>query len=135
VQNTEACANARNILSAPVNTATTEYNRSVNFPCDPRQRRGYWGEVEIGRILEKHDLQFAYTRIFIEREAVLSSLNYNQMYQGSNVTEHRFSVFYTVRSNVILDFIGLFGRPLNFGGATPPIDSLKRLQFDVNYVF
>jgi Putative porin len=135
VQNTEACANGRNILPAPVNTATTEYTRSVNFSCDPRQRRGYWGEVEVGRILEKHDLQFGYTRIFIEREAVLSNLNYNQMYQGSNVTEHRFSVFYTVRSNVILDFIGLFGRPLNFGGATPPIDSLKRLQFDVNYVF
>jgi hypothetical protein len=135
VQNTEACANVGNIRPAPLNTATTEYTQSVNFSCDPRQRRGYWAEVEIGRILEKHDLQFGYTRIFIEREAVLSNLNYNQMYQGSNVTEHRLSLFYTIRSNVILDFIGLFGRPLNFGGATPPIDSLKRLQFDVNYVF
>ena len=36
---------------------------------------------------------------------------------------------------MILDFIGLFGRPLNFGNPNPPIDSLKRLQFDVNYVF
>jgi hypothetical protein len=36
---------------------------------------------------------------------------------------------------VILDFIGLFGRPLNFGNSNPPIDTLKRLQFDVNYVF
>jgi Putative porin len=125
VQNTEACANA----------ATTDYTQARNFSCDPRQRRGYWAEAQIGRILQKHDLQFGYTRIFIEREAVLSNLNYNQIYQGSNVTEHRLSVFYTIRSNVILDFIGLFGRPLNFGNPNPPIDSLKRLQFDVNYVF
>ena len=135
VQNTEACANARNILPLPIDTATTVYTRSVNFSCNANQRRGYWAEVEVGRILQKHDLQFGYTRIFIEREAVLSNLNYNQMYQGSNVTEHRFSVFYTVRSNVILDFIGLFGRRMNFGGSNPPIDTLKRLQFDVNYVF
>jgi hypothetical protein len=135
VQNTRACANAGNILPSPVNTATTEYTQSANFSCDPRQRRGYWAEAEVGRILQKHDLQFGYTRMFIEREAVLSNLNYNQMYQGSNVTEHRFSVFYTIRSNVILDFIGLFGRPLNFGNPNPPIDTLKRLQFDVNYVF
>ena len=135
VQNTRACANVGNILPAPANTATTQFTRSVNFSCDSNQRRGYWAEAEVGRILQKHDLQFGYTRMFIEREAVLSNLNYNQMYQGSNVTEHRFSVFYTIRSNVILDFIGLFGRPLNFGNSNPPIDTLKRLQFDVNYVF
>jgi hypothetical protein len=135
VQNTEACANVGNLLPVPATTATTVYTRSVNFSCNPAQRRGYWAEAEVGRILQKHDLQFGYTRIFIEREAVLSNFNYNQMYQGSNVTEHRFSVFYTIRSNVILDFIGLFGRPLNFGSSNPPIDTLKRLQFDVNYVF
>jgi len=135
VQNTRACANVGNILPVPANTATTVFTRSTNFSCDPNQRRGYWAEAEVGRILQKHDLQFGYTRIFIEREAVLSNLNYNQMYQGSNVTEHRLSLFYTIRSNVILDFIGLFGRPLNFGNSNPPIDTLKRLQFDVNYVF
>ena len=135
VQNTDACANVGNILPAPANTATTDYTQARNFSCDPRQRRGYWAEAQIGRILQKHDLQFGYTRIFVEREAVLSNLNYNQIYQGSNVTEHRLSVFYTIRSNVILDFIGLFGRPLNFGNPNPPIDLLKRLQFDVNYVF
>lgn len=135
VQNTRACANLGNILPAPANTATTEFTHSVNFSCNPSQRRGYWAEAEVGRILQTHDLQIGYTRMFIEREAVLSNLNYNQMFQGSNVTEHRFSVFYTIRSNVILDFIGLFGRPLNFGAPNPPMNTLKRLQFDVNYVF
>jgi len=135
VQNTEACANAGNILAAPANTATTVYAQSANFACNSHQRRGYWLEAEVGRILRKHDLQFGYTRMFIEREAVLSNLNYNQIYQGSNVTEHRISAFYTVRSNVILDFIGLFGRPLNFGSSAAPINTLDRLQFDINYVF
>jgi hypothetical protein len=135
VQNMGACANQGNIARAPTNTASTTFSQTTNFACDPRQRRAYWAEAEVGRILQKHDLQFGYTRMFIEREAVLSNLNYNQMYQGSNVTEHRVSVFYTAWDNVIFDFIGLFGRPLNFGNPNPPIDMLKRLQFDVNYVF
>jgi hypothetical protein len=135
VLNTKACANVGNILPPPATTNTISFSQSVNFPCDPRQRRGYWGEIEVGRILQKHDLQLGYTRMFIEREAVPSNLNYNQIYQGSNVTEHRISAFYTLRNNVVLDFIGLFGRPLNFGSQNPPVDVLKRLQFDINYVF
>jgi hypothetical protein len=135
VQNMAACSNEGNILKAPSNTATTTFSQTTNFPCDPRERRAYWAEAEVGRILQKHDLQFGYTRMFIEREAVLSNLNYNQMVQGSNVSEHRFSVFYTAWDNVIFDFIALVGRPLNFDSSNPPIDDLKRLQFDVNYVF
>lgn len=135
VQNMGACANEGNILRAPANTASTTYSQTTNFACDANQRRAYWAEAEVGRILQKHDLQFGYTRMFIEREAVLSNLNYNQMYQGSNVSEQRISVFYTAWNDVIFDFIGLFGRPLNFGNPNPPIDLLKRLQFDVNYVF
>ena len=135
VQNMGACSNEGNILKAPSNTATTTFTQTTNFACDPRQRRAYWAEAEVGRILQKHDLQFGYTRMFIEREAVLSNLNYNQMIQGSNVTEHRISVFYTAWDNVIFDFIGLIGRPLNFGSSNPPSNYLERLQFDVNYVF
>jgi len=135
VQNMGACSNEGNILRAPSNTTTTTFTQTTNFACDPRQRRAYWAEAEVGRILQKHDLQFGYTRMFIEREAVLSNLNYNQMYQGSNVSEHRISVFYTAWDNVIFDFIGLVGRPLNFGSSNAPIDYLKRVQFDVNYVF
>lgn len=135
VQNMGACGNEGNIVKAPSNTATTTFTQTTNFACDPRQRRAYWAEAEVGRILQKHDLQFGYTHMFVEREAVVSNLNYNQMYQGSNVTEHRISVFYTAWDNVIFDFIGLIGRPLNFGSSNPPVHYLERLQFDVNYVF
>jgi hypothetical protein len=135
VQNTEACANEDNILAAPANTATIHYSQSTNFPCNSRQRRGYWGEAQVGRGLKKGDWQFDYTRMFIEREAVLSNFDYSDIRQGSNVTEHRAQVIYEVESNVQLSFTGLFGRPLNFDSTTPPQDFLKRLQFDVVYTF
>jgi hypothetical protein len=135
VQNTEACANEDNILAAPANTAAIHYTQTTNFACNSHQRRGYWGEAQVGRGQKKGDWQFDYTRMFIEREAVLSNFDYSDIRQGSNVTEHRAMVIYEVQSNVQLSFTGLFGRPLNFDGTKPPEDFLKRLQFDVVYTF
>jgi hypothetical protein len=135
VQNTEACANVANLKTAPANTSSVEYSQSTNFACNPHQRRGYWGEAQLGRATKRGDWQFDYTRIFIEREAVLSNFDYSDIRQGSNVTEHRAMVLYQLYSNVQLSFTGLFGRPLNFGGTKPPEDYLKRLQFDLIYSF
>ncbi len=135
VQNLEACANLDSILAAPANTATVHYTQTTNFPCNSHQRRGYWGEAQVGRGAKKGDWQFDYTRIFIEREAVLSNFDYSDIRQGSNVTEHRAQVIYQLENNVQLSWTGLFGRPLNFDSSTPPEDFLKRLQFDVIYTF
>ncbi|MGO9589881.1 MAG: putative porin [Candidatus Acidiferrales bacterium] len=135
VQNTEACANMNNISAAPANTASVHYSQSTNFPCDPNQRRGYWGEVQVGRGQKRGDWQFDYTRMFIEREAVLSNFNYSDIRQGSNVTEHRAMVIYQVHRNVQTSFTALIGRPLNFGSTAPAQDWLKRLQFDLIYSF
>jgi hypothetical protein len=135
VQNTEACANVPNIAPAPANTSSLHYTQSTNFACDPNQRRGYWGEAQVGRAQKRGDWQFDYTRIFIEREAVLSNFDYSDIRQGSNVSEHRAMVIYEVHPNVQVSFTGLFGRPLNFGKTTPPENFLKRLQFDLIYTF
>jgi len=135
VQNTEACANVDNIAPAPANTSSITYKQTTNFPCDPRQRKGYWGEAQVGRAQKKGDLQFDYTRMFIEREAVLSNFDYSDIRQGSNVTEHRAMVLYQLYPNVQLSWTGLFGRPINFGSTKPPEDMLKRLQFDLIYSF
>jgi Putative porin len=135
VQNTEACANVNNILPAPANTPSLHYSQSTNFPCDPKQRRGYWGEVQVGRGEKRGDWQFDYTHMFIEREAVLSNFDYSDIRQGSNVTEHRAMIIYQVHRNVQTSFTALIGRPLNFGSTTPAQDWLKRLQFDVIYTF
>ena len=135
VQNTEACGNIRNLLPAPPNTSTVQHSQSTNYPCNSNQRRAYWGEVQVGRAQKRGDWQFDYTRMFIEREAVLSNFNYSEILQGSNVSEHRAVVIYQVHRNVQASFTALIGRPLNFSSTAPAQDWLKRLQFDVIYSF
>lgn len=133
VQNTRACANVGNILPAPANTASLVFAQSTNFPCQSDQRRGYWLEGRVGRLAERRDWQLGYTRIFIEREAVLSNFNYSELRQGTNVTEHRFDAFYMFRKSVQLGFTALIGKPLGLQGQNQPW--LERLQFDTIYIF
>jgi hypothetical protein len=136
VQNTRACANVGNIpTTPPTNTTTATFTLSTNAVCDPHERRGYWLEGRFGSAEEKGDWQFAYTRMFIEREAVLGAFNASDIRQNSNVSQHRVEAFYQAHKNVQLAFTGYIGRPLNFGGTAPPENLLKRLQFDVIYKF
>jgi Putative porin len=130
VQNTEACGNLANILPVPKNTSSLTYKQTLNFPCNSHYRRGYWGEARVGRLEQKGDFQIGYTRIYIEREAVLSNFDYSDIRQGSNVTEHRIDSFYQFDKNVQLGFTALIGRPL---ATTEPW--LTRLQFDAIYIF
>lgn len=130
VQNTQACANLANIAPAPTNTAAQTFKQTLNAPCNPHQRRGYWAEASVGRLQEKGDVQFDYARIYIEREAVLGNFNYSELRQGTNVTQHRFEVFYQFDRSVQLGFTALVGRPL---ATTEPW--LTRLQFDTTYIF
>lgn len=136
VQNTEACANVDNILAAPANTALESFTQSKNAVCNPHQRWGYWLEGRVGRTQEKGDWSFSYTRIFVEREAVLGVFDYSEMRQGSNVSERRVEAFYQAYKNIQLGFTGLFGRPLVTATSPGPAENLlKRLQFDVMYKF
>lgn len=136
VQNTRACANLSNILPAPADTATETFSQSQNAACDSRQRRGYWLESRLGRTSEKGDWDFSYTRMFVEREAVLGVFNYSEMRQGTNASQHRVEVFYQAEKNIQLGFTGLFGRPLVTATSPGPAENiLKRLQFDVLYKF
>jgi len=130
VQNMGACQNLANILAAPANTATATYKQTANSPCFANQRRGYWMEGRVGRLQEKGDFQFGYTHIYIEREAVVGNLNYSDIRQGSNVTQHRFDSFYQFDRNVQLGVTALVGRPL---ATTEPW--LVRMQFDTVYIF
>jgi Putative porin len=130
VQNTEACANLANIAAAPANTASVTYTQTKNFTCVSNQRRGYWAEARVGRLQQKGDWQVGYTRIYIEREAVLSNFNYSDIRQGSNVTQHRIDGFYQFDRSVQLGAAALIGRPL---ATNEPW--LTRLQFDAIYIF
>jgi Putative porin len=130
VQNTRACDNLAHIAAAPANTSAQTFKQTVNAPCIAKQRRGYWAEGRIGRLQEKGDMQFGYTHLYIEREAVLGNFNYSDIRQGTNVTQHRFDAFYQFDRSVQLGFTALIGRPL---ATTEPW--LSRLQFDTIYIF
>ena len=112
VQNTEACSNLGSIVPAPTKTSSQTFKQMSNAPCNSHYRRGYWAEARIGRLQQKGDLQIGYTRIFIEREAVLGNFNYSELRQGTNVTQHRVDSFYQLDQNVQLGFTALIGRPL-----------------------
>jgi hypothetical protein len=82
IQNTAACGNLANIIAVPSNTLTQTFKRTLNAPCNSHQRRGYWAEGRVGRLQEKGDLQIGYTRICIEREAVLGNFSYSEIRPG-----------------------------------------------------
>ena len=125
-ENTRACENVRNIPAAAVYSA----------PCDPSARHGYWLEASIGRTQKKGDWQFSYTRIMIQREAVIGTFNYSEIFPANNVEIHRSEILYQLFDNVTLQLNGLFGRPLVTAGSPAPAQPLwERLQFDVTYKF
>jgi Putative porin len=125
-QNTRACENVRNIPAAAVYSA----------PCDPHARHGYWLETSIGRTQKKGDWQFSYTRIMIQREAVIGAFNYSEIFPASNVEIQRPEILYQLFDNVTLQLNGLFGRPLVTAGSPAPVQPLwERLQFDMTYKF
>ncbi len=135
VQNTEACGNLNGLRPVPANTASVHYSQSLNFACNSHQRRAYWGEIQVGNAKKRGDWEFDYAHMFIEREAVMSAFDYSELYQGSDVTEHRAEIIYEVHRNVQLGYTALIGRPLNFGNTTPPPNWLERMQFDLVYTF
>ncbi len=125
-ENTRACENVKNIPVAAVYSA----------PCDSHARHGYWLETSIGRTRKKGDWQFSYTRIVIQREAVIGAFNYSEIFPASNVEIHRPEILYQLFDNVTLQLNGLFGRPLVTAGSPSPAQPLwERLQFDVTYKF
>ena len=125
-ENTRACENIRNIPAGAVFTS----------PCDPRARHGYWLEARVGRTSKKGDWQFSYTRIVIEREAVLGAFNYSEIFPSTSVEIHRPEILYQLFPNVTLQLNGLFGRPLASAGSPTAVQPLwERLQFDMTYKF
>ena len=124
-ENTRACENVKNF---PVGAV-------LSAPCDPHARKGYWLETSVGRTLKKGDWQFSYTRIVIQREAVLGAFNYSEIFPANNVEIHRPEILYQLFDNVTLQLNGLFGQPLVTPGSPAPQPLWERLQFDMTYKF
>jgi len=119
--NTRACANLVNISGTPP-------------ACDPSDRDAWWAEVQLGQNREAGDVQFGYTFIRIEREAVLGAFNFSDLRTPSNVLTHRLNLGYQANRNVNLGFATLFGRQLTTA-VSPEERFLKRMQIDLIYKF
>ena len=129
-QNTKACENVGAFVAAGVTPPA----------CNPRQRHGYWAEVQFGRTQEQGDMRFGYTFIRIERDAVVAAFNFSDLRQPTNGANHRVEYYYQWNKNIQVGWTGLFGRQLGLVTAgTPPAPVkerfLKRLQFDLIYKF
>lgn len=101
------------------------------------ENNGFWGEVQVGQTKARGDLQFGYTFLRIEKDAVLTPFNMSDITQQSDVRGHRFNFSYTADPRVTFVITGIVTeRPnglLGAFGTTPPGSfnlPTKRLQLD-----
>jgi hypothetical protein len=103
--------------------------------CNPRDRSAWWAEAQVGKTAERHDINFGYTFIRVEREAVLAAFNFSDLRQATNVVNHRFNFGYQIYKNVTLNYTLLVGRQLRTATSPDPEPWLKRMQVDAIYKF
>jgi hypothetical protein len=115
----------------------------TNLFLNNNENNGYYAEIQVGRQRkERGDLQFGYTFMRIEKDAVLTPFNISDVAQQSDMRNHRFNFIYTADPRVLLTLTGILTeRPnglLGVFGTTPP-GSLNRpttrLQFDTIFRF
>ena len=101
------------------------------------ENNGFWGEVQIGQARSRGDLQFGYTFMRIEKDAVLTPFNMSDITQQSDMRGHRFDFSYTADPRVTFTVTGIITqRPNGLLGpfSTTPAGSsnipTKRLQLD-----
>ena len=116
------------------------------------ENQGIWSEFRVQSLRKKRggdfnapvsgDLLFSYTFLRIEKDAVLTPFNWDDLSQGSDILGHRLFFSYTVDPRVTFNLTGLFNKRPNgllgpFG--TNPAGSLnrftKRIQIDTVFKF
>jgi hypothetical protein len=125
----------------------------VNNTRGARERSGYWADISVGKLSAVKSLQFGYSFIRIEKDAIIGAWNESDLRSSTNVLNHRLLVGYLLKTNLTAQFtawIGELGNPLDNVNLVPPSirsaclgadpiscadSTLKRLQFDVIYKF
>ncbi|MCU1266119.1 MAG: Phosphate-selective porin [Acidobacteria bacterium] len=109
----------------------------ANLLLPNHEKHGYWGEIQVGSTKARGDVQFGYTFLRIQKDAVLTPFNFSDVTQQSDMRGHRLQFAYAVDPRVTFTVTGIVTeRPNGALGpfaATPP-GSLNRpttrLQFD-----
>jgi hypothetical protein len=125
----------------------------VNNVRGPQDRSGYWTEITVGRQKEYKDLQFGYTYVSIDKDAVIAAFNESDLRSSTNVSNHRLLTAFMFNNSVSGQFTAWIGQlknpltntelvPSGVRGACTGTDKsgcrdpfLKRLQFDIIYKF
>jgi uncharacterized coiled-coil protein SlyX len=101
------------------------------------ENQGYWAEVQVGQTKARGDMQFGYTFMRIEKDAVLTPFNFSDVTQQSDMRGHRFLFAYAADPRVTLQVAGIVTqRPNGLLGPFAPTPagsfnrSTFRLQFD-----
>jgi hypothetical protein len=119
------------IDTSPRFPTTIQFN-FVNNVRGPRERSGYWADLTVGRTQEAKDMQFGYSLIRIEKDAVIAAFNESDLRAPTDIVNHRLICSYLFAKNVTGQFTAWVGKREN----TSTEDKyLKRLQFDIIYKF
>ncbi len=101
------------------------------------EKHGFWGEIQVGKTKDRGDIQFGYTFLRIEKDAVLTPFNFSDVTQQSDMRGHRLQFSYAADPRVTFTVTGIVTeRPNGLLGpfaATPPGSlnrATTRLQFD-----
>jgi hypothetical protein len=109
------------------------------------QNQAYLGEISLGQIKNKNDLQFGYGFWRSGQDSILATFSESEQRVATNIIEHRVFGSWRLRSNVVAQFNAWIGRTLNSNlqhavlapGVTPGEKEpfLARYQFDLIYTF
>jgi hypothetical protein len=109
------------------------------------QNRSYLGEISIGQIKNRNDLQFGYGFWRSGQDSILATFSESEQRAATNIIEHRIYAYWRLRSNVVAQYNAWIGRTLNTNlqhavlapgvtaGQREPF--LVRHQFDLIYSF
>lgn len=93
------------------------------------ENHGFWGEIQVGKTKDKGDIQFGYTFMRIEKDAVLTPFNFSDITQQSDMRGHRLQFSYAADPRVTFTVTGIVTQRLHglFGPfTTTPAGSLNR---------
>jgi len=125
------------VTNTQVHDVVTAGPAGADLVIPNHENKGFWGEVQVGKTKDKGDVQFGYTYLRIEKDAVLTPFNFSDVTQQSDMRGHRLQFSYTADPRVVFTVTGIITqRPNGLLGPfviTPP-GSLNRdttrLQFD-----
>jgi hypothetical protein len=130
-----------------------QFNFVNNTRAATSERSGYWADIAFGQLRETRDIQFGYSWVWIEREAVIGAFNESDLRSATNVRNHRVLFGYQTHPNVTAQWTMWLGKlrdPFqNTSLIAPGVRSncttepfvncrdsmLNRMQFDLIYKF